>query len=242
MEEIRAAICEDEIGIRDYLESELHKAFAEKQVTLLTQTYDSGEELLVDFRPETPAQIYFMDIEMPGRSGIDICREIVSLAPAALIVFISNKEELVFKSLEVRPFRFVRKNHFQEEAEPLVRDILRELHSRRPSCISIQEQNSPRIVSVNVGELQYVEVFLKHCTLHTARETISVKVSLAELEKLLAGRGFVKPHRSFLVNYRYIFSIDRESLILDDQTEIPMSRRKTEEIKREFLRLSREGA
>lgn len=52
----------------------------------------------------------------------------------------------------------------------------------------------------------------------------------------MQGKGFLKIHRSYLVNLQHISLIEKESVLLDQGSRVPMSRRRREEIKQQFQR------
>ena len=239
MSEIFAAICEDNRPALLQLSGALQLAFHRLNAEIVLEEFYNGDELLESLQNGRHYTIYFMDIELPGKNGIEICHEIVNNDPSGLIIFISNKEELVFRSFEVRPFRFIRKSHFYDEIDSVVADILQELKKRLPSVITIREQHSQHIYSFDINQIKYIEVFLKYCTVHTVQGTVELKCPLSDFESQLNDIGFLKPHRSFLVNYRYIFNIGKDSLQLTDHTQLPLSRRKAEAVRLSYLHYMR---
>lgn len=67
-----------------------------------------------------------------------------------------------------------------------------------------------------------------------------VSKPIYEYEGLLGSYGFIRCHQSHLVNKRYIKSWIKEDggyLLLDDQTQIPISRQKKDSLKEELERL-----
>lgn len=238
---IHAAICEDELSVLKYIFQCLQTEFRKYKIDIDFCCYESGEQLLADITDGRSYSLLFLDIEMPGINGIDLCRHLHEELSQSLIIFISNREELVFQSFEVRPFRFVRKNHFSEELPSLINDIKRELDSHKSHFISIEEQNSTRVCSFNINDIMYIEVIGKNCHIHTTDNEYAVKYKLSDFENLLHNYGFLLPHRSFLVNYRYIFSIQKDFIILDNKIQIPLSRKKISSIKEQFLLLTKEG-
>lgn len=124
-----------------------------------------------------------------------------------------------------------------EELDGMAADVKRELTRRRGSLVSIREQNSTNVFSFDVNTLVYVEVLRKYCTVHTITEDVMIKCRLSDFEEALEGHGFLRPHRSYLVNYRFIFRIGKEEITLDNQTKLPLSRRKIQELKSRYLAL-----
>lgn len=241
MKSICAAICEDEKPILKYIHQNLQKEFLTTEYHIMFDCYLSGEELLSACSSGKDYQVLFLDIEMPGIDGIELCRKIRLIYPNVLIVFISNREELVFQTFEVRPFSFIRKNHFKEELPILVRNLEQQWNLERGVLISIQEKNSPAVYSFNVNEILYVEALLKTCRVVAAHSEQIIRSPLSDFQEKLEPYGFLQPHRSYLVNYRYIFCIKKDSIVLDNKTEIPLSRRRISEVKQQFISLSQGG-
>ncbi len=93
---------------------------------------------------------------------------------------------------------------------------------------------------VNLGSVEYIEVYghwLRVCI--KDGEPLECYGSLSDLEKELGDHDFVRTHKSFLVNCKFIFSIERNQVILDDKTAIPLSRYKSEAVKRKFKNILR---
>ena len=71
--------------------------------------------------------------------------------------------------------------------------------------------------------------------LHTAGESYSFYQKLDALERELEGSGFLRCHRSFLVQERYVRSWMGRSLWLEDGTEVPISRGCEKEVNRRLM-------
>ncbi|GFP76528.1 LytR/AlgR family response regulator transcription factor [Clostridium fungisolvens] len=236
-----AAICEDQQESLNYINMELSKAFINKNFPIHFDCYTKAQDLLYATCTVKNYHILFLDIDMPGMDGIELCRKIRKNNSNVMVIFITNKEELVFQTFEVRPFRFIRKAHFSEELPALVSDIIREFQEQKGFMITIRELHSDKIYSFNIKEIIYIEVILKHCRIVTTSKEVNIQYKIMDFEKHLREHGFLRPHRSFLVNYRYIFSIQKDSLILDNKASIPLSRNRVSAIKEEFISLIDEG-
>lgn len=59
------------------------------------------------------------------------------------------------------------------------------------------------------------------------------------MEEKLADFGFIRVHQGYLVNYRYIMKIKNEAVELSNGVEVPISRRKKQEVLFAYMRLSR---
>lgn len=231
----QAAIVEDETQILAHLKTTLSEAFQKKHISVGFDSFSSGERFLSMFTEHYHYDMIFLDIEMPGLDGIEICRHIRSIAPDTLVVFISNKEELVFQTFEVQPFRFIRKSQYQQLLPTLVNELVQQLSLNQPNMIQLTEPLSGDIFSFDIRQILYVEAQRKNCRIVTRTGESIVRCKLMDLEEQLLPHHFLKVHRSYLVNCRYIFHIGKTSLTLEDHTEIPISRGKVDFVKEQFL-------
>ena len=115
----QAAACEDNLGALGLIRERLEGAFHDQKLPIVVDAYSDPRMLLKAVGDGRRYDLFFLDIDMPGLNGIELCRRLRADGSRALVVFISGKEELVFQTFEVQPFRFVRKNHFQEELPQL---------------------------------------------------------------------------------------------------------------------------
>ena len=93
-------------------------------------------------------------------------------APDSLVIFISNKEELVFQTFEVQPFRFIRKSEYQKLLPALVDAISQKLEEQTKHLIFITEPGSGDIFSFDIRNIFYVEAQRKNCLIVTTEMCI----------------------------------------------------------------------
>lgn len=232
---IQAAIVEDEEEARIYLRDKLVHAFALQGVNMAVDLFSDGEEFFRMFEKHYHYDVLFLDIEMPGLSGFDVCRKVREEKPDMLVVFISGREELVFQSFEVQPFRFIRKGSFTDQVASLSMSILKELERRKEKILSVTEPISHDIYSFDIRMIVYIEASNKDCLIHCTNGVTKVKCRFTDLESSLQGDAFLKIHRSYLVNCSYIFYIGKSSLTLTTKEELPISRGRVDDIKKAYL-------
>mgnify|MGYP004442584195 CR=1 FL=1 len=231
----QAAIVEDQAEIRTYLRDSLAHCFNEKKLPMTFDTFESGDAFLQMYEKHFHFDVIFLDIEMPKMDGITLCKRIRELTPDALVVFISNKEELVFQTFEVQPFRFIRKSEYDKQLPALTDAIVDRLGKNSSSIMRITESSSGDIFSFDIQKIFYIEAQRKNCRIVSETGELTLQYKLMDLEEKLADYHFIKPHRSYLVNSRCIYYIGRASLTLCNNEEIPISRVKVDEVKQLFL-------
>jgi DNA-binding LytR/AlgR family response regulator len=232
-----AAICEDNKISLEYISSKIKIEFARLGCDLNIENYIDGLQLLDSVESGKTYDLLFLDIAIPSLNGIDLCKKLKSLYEKSMVIFISNKEELVFQTFEVRAFRFIRKNHFNRELQKLAEDILQELRKTNSDSFQTFETRKGDTYSFNLKSILYVEAFGKQCCVVTDRDKRFVKYSFADFEKILVDYQFIKVHRSYIINYRFIYAIKNDYVILDNNQQIPISRKRLKEVKSEYIKL-----
>ena len=124
MEKIRIAIADDDAGMRMVVRKLIERA----DDYALVGEAENGEELLALFEKARP-EVVFMDVEMPGMSGVECARLIQDKNPKTIMVFVTAHEEYMADAFEVyafdyllKPFRLERAMHTLD----LIRQRLRE--------------------------------------------------------------------------------------------------------------------
>jgi len=230
-----AAICEDEPDIALYIEHTLAQEFTKHGMQVEFEIFNNGKRLLEMINKHYQFDMLFMDIEMPEIDGISICKAIRKISNEPLVVFISNKDELVFSTFEVQPFRFIRKSHYDSLLPSLVDSVQTELLRRQPNIIHITEPGSKDLFSFDCTQIIYIEAQGKNCIINTTNGSHTIKTKLMDIEQQLSSFGYIKPHRSYLVNCAFIQGIHKNELTLANSTPVPISRGNLEEVKRKFI-------
>ena len=231
---LKIAICDDDIAAvrlhREITEDCLRQCGSTGEI----EEYITSDNLLYDITEDHFFyDLILLDIEMPGIDGISLARELKQRDSYMDILFLSNREELVFQSLTVSPLRFIRKNCFAAEIYEAVDAILKIHRERQVLSLEI----GGKLFSLPVNSVFYIESLGRMQIVHTEKENYEVYRKIGDFEQFLSQYGFLRTHKSYLVNYQYIYSIEQKSVFLDDGTEIPLSKHRISEIKQEYRRL-----
>lgn len=228
---MRIAICDDEAIFRTYLRGLLVKDSFARGTDIQVAEYADGEALLEAAAAEGPPDVVFLDIRMPGMDGLETAGRLRQRGDRCLIVFLTSLSEYARKGYEVRAFRYLLKEEAERELSRVMEDCRRELGEGAWFSFAQGHQT----FRVPTGDILYFESRKRVVLLHTAGESYSFYQKLDALERELEGSGFLRCHRSFLVQERYVRSWMGRSLWLEDGTEVPISRGCEKEVNRRLM-------
>jgi two-component system, LytTR family, response regulator LytT len=234
---IRALLVDDEAPAR----SELRYLLAtHPEVEIVGEAASAAEALKL--AAAVPYDVVFIDIEMPGLSGLDAARLVHGRTGAPQLVFVTAHEQYAIEAFAVEALDYLLKPVDPERLAQVVRRL-----DRRPTAPASVEKipvvSGGETVLLDWDELHYASADGDYCRVHTYDRSYLCTRSLRELESTLPADRFARIHRSYLVNLGKVAAVkrpgaDRLRLALDDaeRTELDVARRQSKAV-RERLRV-----
>lgn len=236
---LNIALCDDEFATANYFYEHLCRLLKKLNIVFSIDLFTDSGKLLADLYAEKRWDIYFLDIDMPLVNGLNLGKKIRELDGGCYIIYISIHREYVYDSLETKPFRFIPKDEFSSRIEPCMKDLLADCQKESEHDFIVLESHSS-LYRYRISEIIYAQSLDKYITLCLTqnRQTESIRYKMSDLEEKLSNRGFIRIHKSYLVNYQYIKSIQPAGIFLDNGAMLPASRIRLEEIKHTYRRLT----
>lgn len=229
---LKIAVCDDDKAMLRVLTDKIGEIYKQNSIAFEIRSFLSGTNFLNSHK-EHSFDVVFLDIDMPEVNGFDIAEQ-VNNSGETLIVFVTSHDELVYSSIKFRPFRFIRKNYLETELGETLTAANTEL-MKRNSARKFMFQTKSGEVFEDLQLVEYIEIFGHWLLVHIKdNKSLECYGSLSDMERELNNYDFVRTHKSYLVNCRYIYSIEKNQLVLDDKTVIPVSRYKAESVKQNF--------
>ena len=227
---MRIAICDDDTNFANTLKILIAKGTYPPNDIPDIFVCSDGSSLFSDI-PDYDA--VFLDIDIPVFNGFQIAEQLNRLGET-LIIFVTMHDELVYSSIKFQPFRFIRKSRLESEL-PEVLSALNKTIAKRKAGKKFKFQTKTGDVFLDINNIQYIEIYghWLHVRVNSG-EDLECYGSLSNFEKQLAPFDFSRTHKSYLVNCKYIYSIEKGQIVLDDKTEILLSRHRVNEVKNKF--------
>ena len=209
---MQIAICDDEKNIRELLKNKIVKQYPDADII----SFSSGEELLLS---ENHIDILFLDIQMTGKNGMETARELRKKNKKVILIFVTAIEEYVFQAFDVGAFHYIVKPIDDVKfADVLCKAVdgwhSQNLDEQKPEASYMMINNGGVHRKVVLDEIVYAEVFNRKVVIHKLNEKIEYYGKISELEEL-AGDGFFRPHRAYLINFKYVEKYDATTIYLE---------------------------
>ncbi len=238
---LRLLVVDDEQPAREEL-AYLLRGFATVQE--VREAEDAGACL--DHLAAGELDALFSDIRMPGLDGLHLARVVREMRPDLPVVFVTAFDEHAVEAFQIPAFDYLLK---PVRADRLGQTLER-LQAARQTPDNGQEDHPSgqldrlavlhrgQIVLVPVEDIRVAEVEGDRVMLMTDSGRYPARLSLQELEARLAGHGFMRVHRHFIVNLHHVRAVDpffngTYLLRLDRLPElsVPVSRRHGPELR-----------
>lgn len=246
---IRAIIIDDEENNISNLQALLARYCPEVNVVATARNAEEGE---ASIRREDPGLI-FLDIQMPGRDGFDLLRSLDHYSFA--IIFITAHAQYGIQAVKFSAIDYLLKPVDVEELKLAVGKAVEKLDRERKNwqlenLIQVlthgQKKAEHRIALQSARETRFVQtgqiIRCESSNNYTSfylqgGEKLLTSRPIFEYEEMLEGYGFFRCHQSHLVNKKYIRSWIKEDggyLLMEDGSQVPVSRSKKEELRQLF--------
>jgi DNA-binding LytR/AlgR family response regulator len=240
---IDVLIADDERPVLDELEVLLRRDERVRDI----RRASSGSEA-VRLLAEQPVDAAFLDIHMPGLSGFDLARALSRFGEPPAIVFVTADEAGAVEAFDFQAVDFILKPIRRERLRRAVdrilagRDAAPEPDAIPDESIPVRVGNIMRVV--RRSEVRWVQAQGDYSRLVTDGDSHLIRETISDLEARWAPAGFIRVHRSYLVDRNAITTVRlvgaHPSLTVAGE-EIPVSRRSIQVVREAILQLPEEG-
>jgi two-component system LytT family response regulator len=240
---IKAIIIDDEPGNVQNLQSMLSAYCPDVSVLATANSASSGIEVITRCEPD----LVFLDIEMPRENGFEMLEKLPSINFE--VIFVTAYNQYAIKAIRFCALDYLLKPISIAELTASVERVKLKLAQRQANerlqlfMQHLQQPGKQRKIALPAAdEVQFVEIDqIIYCQgennytffFLADGKKILVTRTLKEYEELLAEYGYVRVHRSYLINLRYVKAYVKKEggyLLMSNDAKISISRSKKDEI------------
>lgn len=229
-------ICDDDQTQLTLLETCLGEWSRERKCEIEIELCKSAEQFLFRQGHESETDVLLLDIDMPGKSGISLARELREKGEKLQIIFVTGLEDYVLDGYDVEAVSYLIKP-VKKEKLFLCLDKAKERCGREESALLLEMAGG--VMRVRLKDICYLESDAHDTQVHCVRqkETFRSKTGIHELEEYLkkCSGAFFKIHRSYLVNLSCVSRIARKEVLMDTGEVLPVARGRWEALNKAYL-------
>ncbi len=204
----------------------------------VVHTCGSATDALRLLRSE-PVDVVLLDVAMPGLSGLELATVLGQFREPPAVVFVTAHQHHAVEAFDLHAVDYLLKPVREERLREAIRRVREEPAPDRDEQVPVELGGVTRFV--RRSEVRYASAQGDYVRLHTADGNPLVRMPLGALEQRWADAGFVRIHRSVLVNLAHVEEVrlgtGRPGVVVDG-TELPVSRRHVPDV-RQLVRPAR---
>ena len=224
-------VCDDEEKEREEWREILQEYYGDDVKIVMCA---DGQEVEKAFSMEI-FDLVLLNIEMPGKSGIEIKNRLRERGITCYIIFVADHREDALEAFEINVCGYLIKP-LRESRDKLFQ-ILKMIDGDEFQKKWIQmEETKGQIIGIQIKDIQYIKADRIHSVLMMRDRNISLRKSMSEWGEELRDEYFVRIHKSYIVNLRYVDKIAGQVYMKNGKVlSMTRDREKVDKIKKLYL-------
>lgn len=228
---LQIAICDDQPLHGEVTAKAVADCVREAEVEI--RVFESPEMLLCEIRQAGYSpRIAILDIRMEGLDGIDLAKQVNCLCSSCAIIFLTAFLEYATDVYDTEHVYFIVKSELKDRIGPAIEKALR---TEPISSPLLYYHADASVQTISVAEVLYIERCLRKTKLQTPTDTLWSNSLPNILLHDDTARRFIRCHHSYWVNFMHIRTMTNDSFILDDGSNIPITRTYRKAAKEQFF-------
>ena len=215
------------------------QVFAKK---IESMVYDGFKDIFLDYsidcitsnfedRYFEKGDIFFLDIDLKEKNGIKIAEKIRENNSNAIIIFVSAMNDMIFDSLIVQPFYFIRKDNFDREMK-IACTLIQKYINKNHKIITFDFNG--RKTSMQLSDIIYLESFLHEITIHAPFNDYKYSSTFNKMMSLINSTNIIRIQKSYAVNLFWVKGIYKEELLLRNGVTLKVGKKYRQDVLKQY--------
>ncbi len=230
---IKILLCDDNIDIIKTVRNFI-KEYDKKHEFKIVE-FSSGDNVIFEYEDKIDEiDLIIMDIEMPGRNGIETMIKMREYGYKGELLYLSSIKDYVFESFDTRPLNYMLKDNLtQNEINDNLDKAIKLISNNKKEMIVLGPISNQ--IKVNLNHIVFIESSNRKIILNMIEDDfIEVYMRLEDIISMITNEMFIRIHKSYVVNFEYVKSIKRNELTLTNGQVLIIGRTYLNDVKDKF--------
>ena len=229
---IKIILCDDDPAFLKTLHIEIQRTFTKLNMTASISVFNAPGNISAELLASCDMAFLDIDFESEDQNGLDIARTLRQVNRRAMIFFVTNYIDYAPEGYEVQAFRYILK---RDMVDVLERYILQATENMAENQVYLQLRDKEQSIDVPLEQISYLEVLDHYVSIHAGDNTYTLGATLFSMENKMEDHGFLRIHKSYLVNMAHIRRFRSRECLLADGTTLAVSEKNYSQQKRKYL-------
>ena len=227
------------IGICDFSESNRRELQRLLTLTLFSVTdysfshFKDGCELMQAYeQPGFHLDLLFLEIALPRINGLVAAAALRKKHVPVDLVFITEMKQYVYEGYVYHAYDFLVKPASAKTVGKMMQRYVDERLSRHTEFLNVYVQGSMQ--SISLAQVLYFESRKRKIAAVMERGELEFYLTMDELSERLSEAEFLRCHRSYFVNVRYVAQVQSDQILMNNGERVPVSRSFLKQIRQYF--------
>ncbi len=240
---LQIAICDDEQYYREKIQTLLIRYLGQKNLDHMIHFYQSGEEFLSQCENSVKYDIVFMDISMKELDGIQTASRIRNFHSDTQLVFVTAFIDYALEGYKVNAVRYIMKDTLDTAIPECMDAILQKMQLAQVTFSFMDGEATLYTDNILYIESRKHKSFFYYMRSGTANSSAALSGAVTYqmyerldlIEQKLSDHGFLRIHKSYLVNMKHIRRLSNYTAFLDTGEELPIPRLRYQTVRELFV-------
>ncbi len=231
----RIAVCDDEWISRREIEEMTRKILDRHQIEYEIQHFQRAKDLEEALlQKDMSCHLILMDICLKDENGIEAVKRMRGRGISIPLIYISGYDTYAMEAIETDVMRYLIKPVDEGKLEEAVLTAYKRGYQKK--YFFLENGNENGIRKIPYDDILYLEAYNRGTNIVTASDVFHIKKKFSEIASKADQQFFSRCHHSFMVNKDKVEVLRKYEIILVNQKSVPVSRRRYEQCKKEFLK------
>lgn len=228
----RIAVCDDNECYLKKIEDRIKDYEKRNEKYFDVYKFIDSDILMEKVEASNLFDVYFLDIEMPCYTGIDLAERIKQVSDTAMIVFITAYDSFAVNACGLNVVKYLMKEHIDEQIDDVLDEILEKLRRTSDDKVYVIV-NQRRYIKLQQRDIIYVYKYQKNTVfvLRNGKEERE-RLSLQKAYEKMNNEDMIWLDRGIILNIRHICQITEQKIIMEGGYEIVTSLDHIKELKK----------